>query len=201
MDQIAVQAARNLPKTPSLQSSLGRGVFPQDLVQTFFHSAMEAVGAAGVAPVAPVGGGDLAMASSILLVPIALDAQEPLVAKMNHGLSFVWNTLQVPMELQARLAQMGFWDLEVWSNAEDSKEAMRKFVMNEVGIKKEGNDMFRSLVGRLLSSWQSGEIQGTQRKQEEAAQLVGDQFRRMPAKYHLELLKCYNNAHRRLDEY
>ena len=55
-----------------------------------------------------------AMAASLLLVPIAPEAQEELAGKISHDHSFVWNTLRVPQELQARLSQLGLFDLDVW---------------------------------------------------------------------------------------
>ena len=113
------------------------------------------------------------MAASLLLVPIAPEAQVELTAKLNHDLSFSWDTLHVPQEVQARLSQLGFYDSDVWSNAEDSKGAVRRFITTEVGIKKEGNELYRSIVGRLLAPWQPGDIQGAKRKQEEADQLMG----------------------------
>ena len=64
-----------------------------------------------------------------------------------HFPSF-WDSYLIPHESQARLSQLGFHDVSVWTNMEDSKSEVRKFLKTEVGIKQEGKEHFTSHVAK-----------------------------------------------------
>ena len=132
---------------------------------------------------------------SVLLVPIGEMAQKPLLAKLSHELSFIWDSYVIPHEIQARLSQLGFWDANVFANLEDSKPEVRKFFKEQVGIKQEGNEHYTSYIAKLLDSWETAVTRGTRKKAEEAEQRVGDLPVRMTAQEHNELIRGYDDAH------
>ena len=72
---------------------------------------------------------------SFSLAPIALDEQKPLIEQLSSGLHFICDSDRIPREIQARLSQLGFKDVSVRVNMDDSKSEARKFLKDEVGLK------------------------------------------------------------------
>ena len=66
--------------------------------------------------------------ASGLLSPISDAAQKPLLEKLSHELSFIWDSYTIPHEIQARLSQLGFQEVSVWANLEDSKAEVRNYL-------------------------------------------------------------------------
>ena len=99
-----------------------------------------------------------------LLMVLGAEQQEELLKKLDSELSFAWDALSIPADVQARLAMMGFTDLDIWSKLEDDAKEARKFVVGELGLRREGNDDYRQIVSRLLSSWETAQIRGIKRK-------------------------------------
>ena len=69
------------------------------------------------------------MEASLLMNPIDADEQKRLLSSLSDDLSFMWDDALVPLEIQARMAQMGFLQLDVWAKAESS-ETKRAFVIS-----------------------------------------------------------------------
>ena len=76
--------------------------------------------------------------------------QAVLLKKLDSELSFAWDALHIPMDVQARLAQLGFADLDIWSKLEDDPKEARQLVVNEIGLRRGGNDDDRQIASRLL---------------------------------------------------
>ena len=62
------------------------------------------------------------MEASLLMNPIAEETMKQLLASISDDLSFIWDDALVPLEIQARMAHMGFTQLDVWAKAEGSEK-------------------------------------------------------------------------------
>ena len=140
------------------------------------------------------------MEASLLLNPIADEEMKQLLSSISDDLSFIWDDALVPLEIQARMAQMGFLQLDVWAKSESSEKELRDFLKADSGIRQLGNDKYRSHISLLISTWETANIRGVKRKQEEADQLVGGLPRRISQQDHLKMTRAYNKVHKELKE-
>ena len=51
--------------------------------------------------------------SQHLLLAIPAEEQGKLLAKLDPELSFLWAKLEIPLEVQARISQLGFFDVDI----------------------------------------------------------------------------------------
>ena len=90
------------------------------------------------------------------------------MSSISDDLSFIWDDALVPLEIQVRMAQMGFLQLDVWAKAESSEKDVRDVLKADSGIRKIGNDKYRAQISLLISTRETANIRGVKRKQEEA---------------------------------
>lgn len=125
--------------------------------------------------------------------------EEPTVAQLLSGvkpdLRYLWVQSGIHIQIQARLAQLGYTAMEIFAGVDDTAPAVRAFVQTEVGLKQEGNPLFRAQVAAVLAAWQAAETRGRKRRAEDAEQRVGDLPRKMPKKIYNQLLQSYNDSH------
>ena len=55
---------------------------------------------------------------------------------MSNELSFIWDDALIPLEMQARLSQMGFFDIDTWALVEDTVPGVRGVLIQETGFVK-----------------------------------------------------------------
>ena len=106
------------------------------------------------------------MAASFLLVPLANDVIDANLSTMTDDFKFILDDHLVPLGIQARLAALGFKHTSTFAMVEDSAPAVRAFIKGDIGLKIEGNDLYRSQVSALLSAWNSCLKRGQQKDQE-----------------------------------
>ena len=97
---------------------------------------------------------------SLLITPIPDEQAKALVASIGDQLSFLWDEYKVPLEIQARLIQLGVTEVNVFSKLESGEPGMRDFIREEVNLKAQ--DGMRTHVGRLLSAWEAAHLRGGQ---------------------------------------
>ena len=62
------------------------------------------------------------------------------------------------------MAELGFTDIGVWAKVAETTAELRTMLMEEVGMKAEGNKNFRAVVSRILDSWETAKIRGQKKK-------------------------------------
>ena len=141
------------------------------------------------------------MTASFLQTPYGGEEQTSLLKIIDDDLSFLWNAgNNVPLDVQAKLTDLGFTDIGVWAKVAETTAELRTMFMEEVGMKAEGNKNFRAVVSRILDSWETAKIRGQKKKEVEADQRVNDMPRRLSKNDHLELLRSFNRLHKELLE-
>ena len=138
--------------------------------------------------------------ASLLAAPYSEEAQADSIKTIDDVLAFLWNTLKIALEAQAKLANMGFTDLGVLPNVAETTADLRNMITDEVGLKSEGDAQYRSQVSRILDSWDTAKIRGTKEKEVEADQRVNDLPRRLTRNNHIELVRSYNKIHKDMAE-
>ena len=88
----------------------------------------------------------------MLTAPIAAGTAESLVAEMSSDLSFLLERNKVPIEIQARVSELGFKIMDTWAMLDDTPAGVREFIKKDVGIKAEGNPQYRSHISGFLAS-------------------------------------------------
>ena len=64
------------------------------------------------------------------------------------------------MQAQARLAELGFTDIDIFANMEDDVAAVRAFALEALGFKPGVGFLSRATISRLISAWQSAAKRG-----------------------------------------
>ena len=139
---------------------------------------------------------------SLLTVDQALNAVEASAAlsAIDAELRFLLESSKIPMDIIAKIAHLGYTDVETFSHMESDPKALRKVFKEDVGLDPAGGPQHRAMVARLLSCWETAGKRGVKRKEEEASQRVGDLLRPLPKVRHLELSRAYSLAHRDLTD-
>ena len=100
------------------------------------------------------------MAASILEVPIGEAAAKELLKEAEDELTSLWTKAKMPLELQARMIQVGFTELTVFANMASTEENMEAIVEKEFGFKKELGFPKRALTAKLLATWEAARLRG-----------------------------------------
>ena len=150
------------------------------------------------AAVAAAGAQQQQQQQSLLVTPIPESVARALVASVGDELSFLWGEYSVPVEIQARLIQLGVTEVNVFSKLESDEPGMRDFIREEVKLKAQ--EGMRTNVGRLLSALEAAHLRGAKRKQEGAEQRVYDLPRTLPKKSHLTMRQAFGKLHGAPDE-
>ena len=82
-----------------------------------------------------------------LRVQMPLAEQNQWLGELDSELAFALNALKIPTDVQARMSQMGFQLLETWAKVEDSQAEVRAFINGDLGLQRDGNERYRSIVG------------------------------------------------------
>ena len=101
----------------------------------------------------------------------------------------------MPLELQARLVQLGFKTADAFAMLDDDVAGVRKFVKDEVKLKAEGNPEYRAQTATVLAAWKAARERGQKRRANEAYQRTHDLPRKLPNNTHQQLIMAYNEAH------
>ena len=120
--------------------------------------------------VAP-GTGNGAMAAALAPDAIALHLYE-----IEHELGFVLTSLKMHPDIQAKIAQVGFGDLRMFSEIDEGagKVGVRAFAKDTLGINSSGGAEPRAAVARLCLAWETARKRVTTKIEAEAQQRVGD---------------------------
>ena len=68
------------------------------------------------------------MAASILEVPIAEDRALELVKTAEDDLTFLWRETKIPLELQARMVEVGFTEITVFAKIASTEEKLEAMI-------------------------------------------------------------------------
>ena len=122
------------------------------------------------------------------------ELQAELLKKLAESLDFLLTYHEDPLELRARLAQLGFNYVEVLAKVDDTTAQVRASILHAMGLVGEGNDDLRSQVAGLLACWVSAVLRGAKKRVAQAQEHVGYQPQRLSEQEHVELIRASNRA-------
>ena len=118
------------------------------------------------------------------------------LSEVSKELKFIWGQLKLCLQAQARLAELGFTDVESFGALDDNEAAVRAFVLGGLGFRPESEFIAKGTVARIISAWRSAAQRGQKRTAAAADQIAGDLPRTLPKKKHLELIRAHNKLHK-----
>ena len=118
------------------------------------------------------------------------------LADVSKELRFLWGQSKISLQAQARMAELGFTDVEIFGALDDNEVAVRAFTLGGLGFKPNTEFLAKGTVARVISAWRSASQRGQKRTAAEADQIAGDLPRTLPKKKHLELIRAHNKLHK-----
>ena len=122
------------------------------------------------------------------------------MAEASKEVKFLWGQFKISLQAQARLAELGFTDVEIFASMEDSEAKVRAFILGGLGFRQDTEFVAKGTVARIISAWTSAQQRGEKRAAADADQRVGDLPRTLPRRKHLELIRAHNKLHKELVE-
>ena len=109
-------------------------------------------------------------------VAMAPDAIALQLSELEHELGFVLTSLKMHPDIQAKIAQVGFGDIKMFSEIDEGagKAGVRSFAKDTLGINSAGGAEPRAAVARLCLAWESARKRVSSKLEAEAQQRVGD---------------------------
>ena len=142
--------------------------------------------------------GSIVFIMSLLTHPLAGDAVERAIGTMSSELVFLLESTQVPRDIIAKLGELGYTDMDTFSNMEVNPKEVRTVLKDDVGLDPAGGAGHRAMTARIIGAWASAGHRTTKQREEDATQRATDLPRHLPKSKHLELTRAYTAAHREL---
>ena len=131
--------------------------------------------------------------SAYMDIEFAGDVNDEII-KMSTELRFLLGNGQIPLEVQAMIANLGLTDMDVFAKIADDVAGFRAFVADDLHIAPNETKK-KVLTARLVSSWEAACVRGTKRKADDADRRVGDLLRHLGKSAHLTLQRAFADTH------
>ena len=119
---------------------------------------------------------------------------------VDADVKYLWAQGKVVPEAQAKLASLGFGEMDIFAKLGDTVQDVRKTIETDFGISPESGLPGKNVISRIISAWERAYGRGVKRRAEDAQQRATDQPRRLPKSTHLQLIRTYNENHEKLDD-
>ena len=80
------------------------------------------------------------------------EAQDDALKGMETDLSSLLVDIQIPRDIQARIALLGYGGVRVFSRVGDTAEKVRDFVKTDLGVGPSKSPQHRSMAARLVTA-------------------------------------------------
>jgi hypothetical protein len=122
-------------------------------------------------------------------------------AKLSVDLSFLFDKTQIPPEVQAKFAALGYTDITVFAQAEETGPLLREMVKKDIGLNPDTSADHRNAMARVVAAWKAAAKHTDRRDAEEAEQRVNDLPRTLKKGSHLELRRTFEKLYGELKEH
>ena len=133
--------------------------------------------------------------SSILTAPLAAVPAEAALKSMSSDLVFLLDKNNVDTDVQAKIGELGYTDVGVFSKFEDSADKVRAAFKADLGLDESQGARFRVVLARLINAWEAANARAEKIQEKEALHRVGDQPRTIAKADNLELIRAYEKVH------
>ena len=118
-----------------------------------------------------------------------------LLKRLSADLKFIFQEANIPKDVQAKIASLGYTTREVFSKVEDSQAELRNFIKSDIGIDPKASPDHRNLVSKILVAWESASKRVDKLQTEEAEQRAADVPRTIPKQSHLFVKQNFEEMH------
>jgi uncharacterized membrane protein YgcG len=136
---------------------------------------------------------------SLLTTPMTAEDIVFEKAKLSVDLSFLFDKTQIPPEVQAKFAALGYTDIMVFAQAEETGPLLREMIKKDVGLNPDTSSDHRNAVARVVAAWKAAAKHTDRRDTEEAEQRVSDLPRTLKKGSHLELRRTFEKLYGELN--
>ena len=85
------------------------------------------------------------------------------LTEASKEVKFLWGQFKVSLQAQARLAEAGFTDVEIFAAMEDSEAKVRAFILGGMGFKPDTEFVAKGTTARIISAWKAAQQRGEKR--------------------------------------
>ena len=85
------------------------------------------------------------------------------MAEASKEVKFLWGQFKISLQAQARLAELGFADVEMFASLEDSEAKVRAFILGGLGFKHDTEFVAKGTIARIIPAWKSAQQRGEKR--------------------------------------
>jgi len=121
--------------------------------------------------------------------------QTALLAKIEPDLSYLWDELEIPENVQANLAEREIRKLGVFAKVEPTEDAFREWLRADLGLNPAASVGERVTVAKLAEAWEAARQRATTTRKMDAEARVSGQSREMLKGVHLSLRRACARAH------
>ena len=120
------------------------------------------------------------------------------IQKLAPDFQFLLEGAGVPQALLAKLAKLEIITADIFAMIEPDIKEFRSFCAKDLGVDPAGGVGNKVALAKLANAWETANVRGRKRREEEADQRVGDLPRKLPRTTHLDLRRSFQNRHAEL---
>jgi len=126
--------------------------------------------------------------------------QASLLSKIDPDLSYLWDELEVPVEIQANLSEREVRKLGVFAKVEPTEDAFREWLKADLGLNPAASVGERITVAKLAEAWEAARQRAVTTRKVEAEARVTGQSREMLKGVHLSLRRACARVHGQVED-
>eukprot|EP00971_Amphidinium_carterae_P347301 6489233-Amphidinium_carterae.1 len=130
----------------------------------------------------------------ILLSPLGDAAQAAALASLTVELRFLLDNFGLSQAVQAKLASLGYTEVDIFAKLEDSAAQVRAALGSDV-LDPAASPVNRAVTARILAAWEAAGVRVRKRLEADADRKVGDLPRVLPKSSVLELVRAFGTLH------
>jgi len=122
------------------------------------------------------------------------------LAKIEPDLSYLWDELEIPEEVQANLAAREIRKLGVFAKVEATEDSFREWLKEDLGLNPTSSVGERVVVAKLAEAWEAARQRATTTRKMDAEARVSGQSREMLKGTHLALRRACARVHGQVED-
>eukprot|EP00971_Amphidinium_carterae_P219082 4349035-Amphidinium_carterae.1 len=123
----------------------------------------------------------------VILAPLDEAAQTAALASLTVELRFLLDNFGLSQAVQAKLASLGYTEVDIFAKLEDSPAQVRAALGSDV-LDPTASAVNRAVTARILAAWEAAGVRVRKRLEADADRKVGDLPRVLPKSSVLELV-------------
>ena len=140
------------------------------------------------------------MANITMTDPISEEQTPEVMKSLAVDFRYLLESAGVPIALMAKMASLEITTVEVFAKIVGSEAELKALLQSDMGFNPTGSIPNRVATAKLCNAWETANVRGKKRKEEESHQHVGDLPRKLPKADHYELRQTFQKRHRDFED-